>query len=154
MKLLGVLCVVISLAGSGIGLTEDNFLVVADIGNKGLYLIDLSDGSSEAISLTAVTHPIAVAYNPVDTRVYWTDVKYDTIKRAYLNGTEEEGIALLHSGSIVGGIAVDFISGLVYYTDRASDSIAVMTLDGSQHFTLLTEDMDEPEYIALDIARG
>ncbi|KAI0223839.1 Low-density lipoprotein receptor-related protein 2 [Lamellibrachia satsuma] len=112
MKLLGVLCVVISLAGSG------------------------------------------TAYNPVDMRVYWTDVRDDIAKRSYLNGTKEEVIALLHGGSIPGGIAVDFVSGLVYYTDGASDSIAVMSLDGRQHFTLLTGDMDEPRDIVLDIARG
>ena len=58
------------------------------------------------------------------------------------------------SGSVAGGIAIDFVSRLVYYTDGASDTISVMTLDGSQHFTLLTVNMDEPRDIALDIARG
>jgi len=63
-------------------------------------------------------------------------------------------LSVLYSGSVPGGIAIDFISELVYYTDDNADSVAVMTLDGKQHITLLTGNMDEPRDIALDIARG
>ena len=71
---------------------------MADTSDANLYQIDLSDGSSWKLPLRDVMHPVAVAYNPVDHKVYWTDPQADNIKRSHLNGTEEEVIALLHSG--------------------------------------------------------
>ena len=82
------------------GLVEDNFLVVVDTDDKSLYQIDLSDGSSWKLPLTEMVYPVAVAYNPVDARVYWTDVNANVMKRTYLNGTEEEVVAILSSGDI------------------------------------------------------
>jgi len=82
------------------GLVEDNFLVVVDTDDKSLYQIDLSDGTSWKLPLTEMVYPVGVAYNPVDARVYWTDVRADNIKRTYLNGTEEEVVAILSSGNI------------------------------------------------------
>ena len=46
------------------------------------------------------------------------------------------------------------VSGLVYFTEGGADIIAAVTLDGRQHFTLVTEDMDEPQDIVLDLDRG
>ena len=82
------------------GLVEDNFLVVVNTDDKSLYQIDLSDGTSWKLPLTEMVYPVGVAYNPVDARVYWTDVRADNIKRTYLNGTEEEVVAILSSGDI------------------------------------------------------
>ncbi|KAI0238053.1 Low-density lipoprotein receptor-related protein 2 [Lamellibrachia satsuma] len=65
-------------------------------------------------------------------------------------------IGLAGSGldSVPDGIAIDIASRLVYYTDTGADLIAVMTLDGSKHFTLVTEDMDQPRAIVLHPADG
>jgi len=71
---------------------------VADTSDANLYQIDLSSGSTWKLPLRHVVYPVAVAYNPVDQKVYWTDLKADNIKRSHLNGTEEEVITLLHSG--------------------------------------------------------
>ena len=61
---------------------------------------------------------------------------------------------VFYAGSVPDGIAIDTISRLVYYTDAGADIIAVMTLDGSQHFTLVTEDMTQPRAIVLHPAKG
>ena len=84
-----------------LGLVEDNFLVVADTDDKSLYQIDLSDGSSWKIPVTEMNYPVAVAYNHVDTRVYWIDVRDEIVKRSFLNGTGEEIISVLHTGDVV-----------------------------------------------------
>ena len=60
----------------------------------------------------------------------------------------------LFSGSFLVGLAIDMVSGLVYFTEGGADIIAAVTLDGRQHFTLVTEDMDEPQDIVLDLERG
>ena len=60
----------------------------------------------------------------------------------------------VYTGSIPDGMAIDTISRLVYYTDTGLDIVAVMTLDGSHHFTLVTEDMSEPRAIVLHPAKG
>ncbi|KAI0211988.1 hypothetical protein LSAT2_003133 [Lamellibrachia satsuma] len=71
-----------------------------------------------------------------------------------LNGTDEETITSLHIGSFLFGLAIDMVSGLVYYTEGGADIIAAMTLDGKYQFTLISEDMDQPQDIALDPPRG
>ena len=60
----------------------------------------------------------------------------------------------IFSGSFLFGLAIDMVSGLVYYTEGGADIIAVMTLDGKYQFTLISEDMDQPQDIALDPPRG
>ncbi|KAK2173115.1 hypothetical protein NP493_903g01036 [Ridgeia piscesae] len=133
---------------------QDNFLLVADSGRKGLYKLDLSGGNARRISLSRQTNPIAVAYDPVESKIYWTDVADKHIKRSNLDGTHEELIKSLHSRSVPDGIAVDIVSRLVYYTDTGLDIIAVMKLDGRNHFTLLDVGLDEPRGIALHPAAG
>ena len=76
---------------------QDNFLLVADSGRKGLYKLDLSGGNARRISLSRQTNPIAVAYDPVESKIYWTDVADKHIKRSNLDGTHEELIKSLHS---------------------------------------------------------
>ena len=46
------------------------------------------------------------------------------------------------------------VSGLMYFTEGGADIIAVVALDSRQHFTLVSEDMDQPQEIALDLERG
>ena len=40
-------------------------------------------------------NPIAVDYDSVESRLYWTDVSAKVIKRAFMNGTGEEVISKL-----------------------------------------------------------
>ncbi|KAI0216291.1 hypothetical protein LSAT2_031673 [Lamellibrachia satsuma] len=149
-----VLCVVIGLARSGLGVVQDNFLLVTDSLSHGLFQIDLSAGSGLKIPLSQQTNPIAIAYDHMYSKIYWTDVQDKVIKRSNLDGTVEEVVKSLHKDSVPDGIAIDIAARLVYYTDTGADLIAVMTLDGSQHFTLVTEDMDQPRAIVLHPADG
>ncbi|KAK2161571.1 hypothetical protein NP493_1573g00022 [Ridgeia piscesae] len=101
-----------------------------------------------------MNYPVGIDFNPTDKKVYWTDLRGDVIKRSNLDGTSEEIVKSLHSGSYLFGLAIDMVSGLVYFTEGGADIIAAVTLDGRQHFTLVTEDMDQPQEIALDLERG
>ena len=79
-----------------IGLVPDNFLLVADSREHGIFQIDMSTGSAWKIPLSHQSNPIAVAYDPLDSKIYWTDVKDKVIKIASLNGTAEEVFISLH----------------------------------------------------------
>ena len=58
------------------------------------------------------------------------------------------------SGSIADGIAIDPISRLLFYTDTGFDTIAVMTLDGSEQSVIINSNLDEPRAIVLDPVNG
>ena len=51
--------------------------------------MSLSSDSFHAVPLTGHDNPIAVDYDPVGRRVYWTDVADKVIKCAFVNGTDE-----------------------------------------------------------------
>ena len=49
----------------------------------------------EQIPLENISRPVAVDYDPIEGKVYWTDVVHKTINRAYVNGTGQEIIVQL-----------------------------------------------------------
>ena len=49
----------------------------------------------QQIPLENISHPVAVDYDPVEGKVYWTDVVEKTINRAFVNGTKQEVIVQL-----------------------------------------------------------
>ena len=79
-------------------MVQDNFLLVTDSFSHGLFQVDLSTGSGLKIPLSQHTNPIAIAYDPMYSKIYWTDVKDKVIKRSNLDGTVEEVVKSLHKG--------------------------------------------------------
>ena len=80
-------------------MVQDNFLLVTDSVNDGLFQVDLSTGSGLKIPLSQQTNPIAIAYDPMDSKIYWTDVQDKVIKRSNLDGSVEEVVKSLHKGT-------------------------------------------------------
>ena len=76
-----------------LGFAIDTFLLIADSGR--LHRLNLSDGFVWTIPLTSVDSPVAVAYDPHEKKIYWTDVGLGVVKRSFLDGTYEE---TLHAG--------------------------------------------------------
>jgi len=52
------------------------------------------------------------------------------------------------------GVAVDWISKNLYWTDSGTDRIEVSRLDGTHHKTLFSEDLVNPRAIVVDPVRG
>ena len=97
-----------------------------------------------------ITRPVAIDYDPVDGKVYWTDVNMQQVTRAYPNGSDVEVIAK----SIVvnpDGIAIDWIGRNLYWTDEGTNRIEVSRLDGSFRRSLITSNLDKPRAVTLDI---
>ena len=52
------------------------------------------------------------------------------------------------------GVAVDWISKNLYWTDSGTDRIEVSRLNGTHHKTLFSDDLVNPRAIAVDPVRG
>ena len=77
-------------------MVHDNFLLVTDSGKKGVFQIDLLAGSAWKIPLPRLNNPIAVVFDPVESKIYWTDVQDKVIKTSNLDGTQEQIVKTLH----------------------------------------------------------
>jgi len=63
----------------------DEFFVVADSDLKNLYQVAANSGATRQLMAFGVASaPKAVAYDPTDRLIYWTDVKKHTINRYLL----------------------------------------------------------------------
>ncbi|XP_022088890.1 low-density lipoprotein receptor-related protein 4-like [Acanthaster planci] len=99
--------------------------------------------------------PVAVDYDPVDGMVYWTDVRRETISRAFPDGT---GFYVVVSNlKVPDGLSLDTVNRMMYWTDTGSDQIERATMDGLDRSVILdlrspTEDVDtvQPRAIVVD----
>ncbi len=71
---------------------SDNFLMFTDHDNRSLYQIDLNSSPSMLVQYLGVRdilyYPFAVAYDPNEQKVYWTEHDPDAlIRSAYLDGS-------------------------------------------------------------------
>lgn len=99
-----------------------------------------------------ISRPVAVDYDPVDGKVYWTDVSLKQIARAYPNGSELEVIA---KDNVVNpdGMVVDWIGRNLYWTDARTKKIEVSRLDGSSRRSLFTTNIQFPRAVILCIEK-
>nr|XP_033800021.1 low-density lipoprotein receptor-related protein 1B [Geotrypetes seraphini] len=109
--------------------------------------------------ITAFTVPdiddvTIVDFDAAQERLYWTDVKTQTIKRAFINGT---GLATIISGDShsIKGLAVDWMSRNLYWISSEFDEtqINVARLDGSLK-TSIIHGIDKPQFLVVHPSRG
>ncbi|TRY84843.1 hypothetical protein DNTS_002284 [Danionella cerebrum] len=109
--------------------------------------------------MTALTVPdiddvTVVDYDAFEERIYWADVKTQTIKRAFINGT---GLQTVISGDIQNcrGLAVDWLSRNMYWlsSENEETQINVARLDGSLK-TSVIHGIDKPKSLAMYPAKG
>ena len=106
-----------------------------------------------SLPLSNLGRPVALAYDVVEQRVYWTDVSRRTISRSFLNGSSQEIIIDRNLISPV-GLAVDTIGRNLYWTDGSSNKLEVSKLNGSYRTALVTSDLSGPRDIILDANMG
>ncbi|XP_040564168.1 low-density lipoprotein receptor-related protein 6 [Lepeophtheirus salmonis] len=96
---------------------------------------------------------IAIDYDPVLGDVYWTD-QFLGIHRAKLDGSEVTDV-IIDEVDHPDGLAVDWLTRNVYWSDTGTDRIEVARLnDGKIRRVVVSGDLDEPRGIALDPMRG
>lgn len=94
---------IISIIYICLGLVRDHFVIAADSYQKQLYQVDLSNGNVHVIA-PDVTHnrPIAVAFDPVKSHLYWTDndrTGGKAIQRINIEGRQADIVTALPEGA-------------------------------------------------------
>ncbi|KAJ8247101.1 hypothetical protein GJAV_G00258730 [Gymnothorax javanicus] len=107
-----------------------------------------------ALTVPDIDNVTLVDYDALEERIYWTDVKTQTIKRAFINGTSLETVV---SGDIVNvrGLALDWLSRNMYWISSESDEtqINVARLDGSLK-TVVVHGIDKPKCLVVHPSKG
>ena len=133
--------------------SSDHFMLFAEANTGEIYKVPLAvtDTPCEPLAIRDnISRPVAVDYDPVEGKVYWTDVTLKQIVRSYPNGSDLEVLA---TTTVVNpdGIAIDWIGRNLYWTDAGANKIEVSRLDGSSRRSLITANVDLPRAIILDI---
>lgn len=117
-----------------------------------MHVTPQDSGSLTSLPLSALSSPVALAYDVVEDRVYWTDVSRRTISRSFLNGSSQEVIVDIKLQS-PNGLAVDVIGRNLYWTDESTNKLEVSKLDGSYRTALMTG-LYRPRDIIVDANKG
>ena len=134
--------------------SSEKFLIFAEADTGEIYKVPLAVPGTPCIPLginANISRPVAVDYDPVEGKIYWTDVTLQLIARAFPNGSSVEVIAQ-NNVTTPDGLAVDYVGRILYWTDVGTGKIEVARLDGSIRRSLITSSIDKPRAIILDIA--
>ena len=101
--------------------------------------------------ITTAGLPVAVAYNSVDQRIYWTDTNNGTISASTLHGQTTVVLSGLLDPR---GLAVDWITSNVFYTDAGLQEIGVTSADGTYRVVIVNSNLDQPGNIVLNPVAG
>ena len=96
--------------------------------------------------------PVALGLDITENRIYWTDVSWNRIMRAFINGSLPEIIVSVNVFT-PDGLAVDPLGTNIYWSDTGTKKIEVSRMDGTMRKTLINQDLDQPRDIILDIRK-
>lgn len=92
-------------------------------------------------------------YDPVEDRVYWSDIAQGLIVSAFINATSSK-ILFRCNILVPDGLAIDHVARNIYWTDTGNNRIEVARLDGTGRKALIASGLDEPRAILLDERNG
>ena len=133
--------------------SSNKFVIFAEADIGKIYKVPLQVPETPCYPLeisTNISRPVAVDYDPVEGKIYWSDVTAALVARAFPNGSSAEVIA--HNNvTTPAGLALDYIGRNIYWTDEANNRIEVAKIDGSSRRSLITSNIEKPRAILLDI---
>ncbi|XP_019409279.1 PREDICTED: low-density lipoprotein receptor-related protein 2 [Crocodylus porosus] len=92
---------------------------------------------------------VAIDFDSVTDRIYWSDTTQDKIWSAYKNGTQRK--IVFDSGvTVTESIAVDWVGRNLYWTDFVLETIEVSRMDGNHRTVLISENVTNPRGLVLD----
>ena len=120
-----------------------SFFVVAEAGAiHGRSLIEGSPNKTEdvfdPIAVTDYDAAAAIDYNADAEEIYWTSNSSKAIFKAPASGGNSSVLLQLEDGPYPTGLAVDWITGNIYYS-TSRGQIATVKRDGSYYTTLVDE---------------
>ena len=135
-------------------INSNKFIIFAEADAGQIYQVPLQIPETPCYPLginTNISRPVAVDYDPVKGKVYWTDVTLKLVASSFPNGSSVEVIANSNV-TTPAGLAVDYVGRTIYWTDEGANRIEVAKLDGSFRRGLITSSIEKPRAILLDIA--
>lgn len=132
------------------------FFLFTDANDKSINIISLDVNyfaAKRLVSHLGNQRPIALNFDPVEDRVYWTDVEQGLILSAFSNATALK-VLFRCNVSVPDGIAIDKVGRNIYWSDTGTDRIEVARLDGTKRKLLIKDGLDEPRAIVLDERNG
>ncbi|KAI5929752.1 Low-density lipoprotein receptor-related protein 2 [Manis javanica] len=95
------------------------------------------------------SHIVAIDFDSVSGRIFWSDGTQGKIWSALQNGTDSK--VIVDSGvTMTESIAVDWVGRKLYWTDYALETIEVSELDGRYRTVLISVNVTNPRGLALD----
>ena len=107
--------------------------------------------------LITKSHQIAVGLDVdcLNGYIYWTDVYTGKMHKAPYNGSNSEIVSQTLE-DITGapeGLAIDWVSRNIYWTDSRKKTLEVSNMDGSLHKVLINDNLVNPRGIAVNPGR-
>ena len=116
-----------------------------------IIALDFKTSATHSV-VSGLTRAIAVDVHFSLGYLFWSDVSEQNIKRSSTDGS---GIAtIINSIGVCDGLAVDWRTSQLYWTDTTYDTISVSDLSGSNRRSFLSLGLDEPRDIVLDPDSG
>ena len=96
---------------------------------------------------------VGLSYDCREQYVYWSDISARQIKKVRLDGSDFS--VVLDDVKSPEGLAVDWLSRNIYFTDSESRTIEVASLNGKKHRkVLIRSNLQNPRGIAVDPIDG
>ncbi|KAH9508820.1 hypothetical protein Btru_050135 [Bulinus truncatus] len=134
----------------------DNFILFNDVFEGQLVRMDTETFSytTAALQFSNFT-PIAIAFDPLAQKVYFSEVKGNTslIRQTDLRGQILNTLGSTPDGSVINGMVVDTRQDIIFYTDAGNRRIASIKPDGS-NYLVVSSDVDQPKGLAIDKNSG
>ena len=138
------------------------FIHITEV-RKFIIFADADDNSTQYVSLDTnyfvsqflfyhhgTQRPIALDYDPVEDRVYWSDTAQGRIISAFFNATSAKALFRCNVRTPY-GLAIDYVGRNIYWTDTGTNRIEVGLLDGTGRKLLIKDELDEPRAIVLHL---
>ncbi len=79
--------------------STDNFILVTDSSHDDVFMYSIKTSEVSLIPIEIHSSPIAIAYNHLEQKIYWTDVATKQLRRASLDGTGQEVLLSLSAST-------------------------------------------------------
>ena len=98
-----------------------------------------------------IRQPVALEYDPLEDRVYWSDVSLKIICRAFRNGSAFEKLI---TETTTDGLSLDLAGRNLYWTSVTYNTIEMSMLNGSHRRILINTGLVKPMDILVDPIAG
>ncbi|KAL3837617.1 hypothetical protein ACJMK2_022963 [Sinanodonta woodiana] len=134
--------------------TTNNFILAIDESKIFVHRINMDNYSYARIPIQNGNLLYAIEYDPINAAMLWTDLNYRQINSGYIYGDNQKTLRDFRYYAVLKGIAVDFISRLLFYTDSGGNIISVISLDKNITKTVISDALNTPQAIMTDPTKG